>query len=99
MAQVQKRERSRWLVIWRSSSKPKRDEVVARMPEVDWEVAQNVCLQKYGARSTLLPWSLASPMQRRAAELLPVTYIPMPGQGRDYARLRNTLVSGAGGRS
>src|ERR1017187_6416249 len=36
MAQVHKKERSRWLVIRRSSSKPKRDEAVARLPDVGW---------------------------------------------------------------
>src|ERR1022692_2407189 len=76
MAQVHEGKQSRWLVIRRSSSEPKRDEVVARIPDVEWEVARDVCLRKYGARAMLTTWRHASAEQRKAAELLPVTYIP-----------------------
>jgi hypothetical protein len=85
MAQVHKKERSRWLVIRRSSSKPKRDEVVARIPDVEWEVARDVCLRKYGLRARLTTWRHASEAQRRAAGLLPVTYIPKAAGEGGYA--------------
>jgi hypothetical protein len=85
MAQVHKRERSRWLVIRRSSSKPKRDEVVARIPDVEWDVARDVCLRKYGARAMLLAWEHASVAQRKVAELLPPTFIERPVESRNHA--------------
>jgi hypothetical protein len=94
MAQVQRGERSRWLVIRRSSSNPKRDEVVARFPEVEWEVARDVCLRKYGARARVVSWEHASLAQRKAAELLPPTYIERPVQSRDHAQVRGTRAGG-----
>ena len=89
MAQLNKRERARWLVIQRSSSKLKRDEVVARIPDVEWEVARDVCLRKYGARARVVSWEHASSDQRKVAELLPVTYIPRAGIEGDHAYVRN----------
>src|ERR1022692_2420686 len=82
MAQVHEGKQSRWLVIRRSSSEPKRDEVVARIPDVEWEVARDVCLRKYGVRATLLAWEHASAAQRKAAELQPPTYIERPVESR-----------------
>ena len=54
MAQVHERKQSRWLVIRRSSSEPKRDEVVARIPHGEWEAARDVCLRKYGTRARVI---------------------------------------------
>ena len=88
MAQLNKRERARWLVIQRSSSKLKRDEVVARIPDVEWEVARDVCLRKYGVRATLLAWEHASAAQRKAAELQPPTYIERPVESRNARGMR-----------
>src|ERR1039457_5108958 len=85
MAQVHEGKQSRWLVIRRSSSEPKRDEVVARIPDVEWEVARDVCLRKYGVRATLLDWEHASAAQRKAAELQPPTYIERPVESRNHA--------------
>jgi len=99
MAQAHKRERSRWLVIRRSSSKPKRDEVVARIPEMEWYVARDVCLRKYGVHATLIAWAHASAAQRKAAELLPVTYVPLTVADGHSSQPRNKpLARGAGGR-
>jgi hypothetical protein len=99
MAQVHERKQSRWLVIRRSSSKPKRDEVVSRIPGVEWEVALDVCLRKYGPRARLTTWQHASKAQQRAAELLPVTYIAEATGAGGYAQMGNEPVvrSAAGG--
>jgi hypothetical protein len=66
-----------------------RDEVVARIPDVEWEVARDVCLRKYGARARVVSWEHASSDQRKVAELLPVTYIPRAGIEGDHAYVRN----------
>jgi|ERR1035438_2706421 hypothetical protein len=99
MAQVHEGKQSRWLVIRRSYSKPTRDEVVARIPDVEWEVALDVCMRKYGVRATLIAWEHASAAQRKAAELLPVTCIPKAGEMPSArAQMGNKpLARGSGG--
>ena len=98
MAQVHEGKQSRWLVIRRSSSEPKRDEVVARIQDVEWEVARDVCLRKYGVRARAVSWEHASLAQRKAAELLPVTYIPKVAGENGCAQMGNkALVPSAGG--
>ena len=94
MAQVHEGKQSRWLVIRRSSSKPERDEVVARIPDVEWEVARDVCLGKYGVRARLVLWEHASVAQRNAAKLLPPTYIERPVESRDHTPVRTTRAGG-----
>jgi len=74
MAQVEEGKQSRGLVIRRSYSKPKRAEVVARIPDVEWEVSRDVCLRKYGARARVAPWEDASLAQQE----LSVNYIERP---------------------
>jgi len=98
MAQVHEGKQSRWLVIRRSFSKPKRDEVVARIPYGEWEAARDVCLRKYGTRARVISREHASSEQRKVAELLPVTYIPKAGSDGDHAHERNKpLARTAGG--
>jgi hypothetical protein len=88
MAQVHEGKQSRWLVIRRSSSEPKRDEVVARIPDVELEVAPDVCLRKYRVRARAVSWERASLAQRKAAELLPPTYIERPVESRNARGMR-----------
>src|ERR1022692_1438511 len=100
MAQAYTGERSRRLVIRRSSSKPSRDEVAARIPDVEWEVARDVCLRKYGVRARAVLWEHASLAQRKAAELLPVTYISKVAGESGYAQMGDKpLVLSAAGRA
>jgi len=65
MVQVHVGERCRWLIIRRSCSKRKRNEVVARIHNVESEVARDVCLRKYGARARVVFWSSPCETKRK----------------------------------
>ncbi|HUO33002.1 MAG TPA: hypothetical protein VMU80_27560 [Bryobacteraceae bacterium] len=82
MAQVHEGKPCPRLVVRDLSSEPMRDEVVACILDVEWEVERDECLRKYGVRARVVAWKHASLALRKAAELPPPPFIERPVESR-----------------
>jgi hypothetical protein len=85
---MHKRDRVRLLAV-------EGQDVVAVFHDDDIDRVRAWCLQKFGVKVHLTAWKHASAEQRRAAELLPVTIIPLGwGRGGDSSHLRKMTAGG-----
>jgi hypothetical protein len=84
---MHKRDRVRLLAV-------EGQEVVAVFHDDDIDKVRAYCLQKFGVKVHLTAWKHASAEQRRAAELLPVTIIPMAGTSESVRAYMGKMTAG-----